>query len=92
MNPTSPNDLSAQLAAKGQVTFPVKIIPKSAGNAIVGMMTDGTLKIRIAATPEKGKANDELKKFLAKDFETTKDKVEIISGATDSHKLVKIEK
>jgi len=92
MNPMSPTDLTDQLAKLGQITFPVKIIPKSEGNAIVGMMTNGALKIRIKAPADKNKANEELVRFLAEDFETTKDKVEIISGKTDPHKLVRLKK
>lgn len=86
------NEIFAQFEESGRVVLRIKVIPKSANNAIVGFLEDGTLKIRIAATPEKGKANKELINFLAEEFEVEKENISIISGASDSLKLVRIEK
>lgn len=86
------NDLFAEFEAAGRITLRVKVIPKSAGNAIVGFLDEETLKIRVAAVPEKGRANKELKSFLAEEFEVAKENVEIISGAADPLKLIRIEK
>ncbi|OGJ43725.1 hypothetical protein A3I58_01720, partial [Candidatus Peregrinibacteria bacterium RIFCSPLOWO2_02_FULL_39_10] len=49
-----------------------------------------TIKIRIKAAPEKGKANKELIKFLSKEFSIPKQNIEIISGKTSQLKLLKI--
>lgn len=68
----------------------VKVIPKSANTELVNEMADGTLKIRVAAPPEKGKANTELIKFLSKHFQIPKNKISIISGQTDPLKLIRI--
>ena len=68
----------------------IKVIPKSPKSEIVETMADGTIKIRVAAPPEKGKANAELIKFLAKHFKMEKSSITIISGKTDQLKLVKI--
>jgi uncharacterized protein len=68
----------------------VKVIPKSPKTEIVGEMADGTLKIRIAAPPERGKANTELIRFLAKHYNCPKSEIRIISGQTDQRKLVRI--
>jgi len=70
------------------MTFRVKVIPRSAKTEIVGTMSDGTLKIRIAAPREKGKANDELVRFLAEHYKVKK--VEIISGHTAALKMVRL--
>jgi len=43
-------------------------------------------KIAIAAVPDKGKANDELLKFLKKEF---KQRFEIVSGETGRKKLIR---
>jgi len=70
------------------MTLRVKVIPRSAKTEIAGTMADGTLKIKIAAPPEKGKANEELVRFLAAHFGTKK--VEIISGHTAALKMVRL--
>ena len=70
------------------MTFRVKVIPRSAKTEIVGRMADGTLKIKIAAPPEKGKANAELIRFLEAHFKV--DSVEIISGHTAALKIVRL--
>lgn len=68
----------------------VKVIPKSPRNEIVGTMADGTLKVRIAAAPEKGRANAELCAFLARHYGVPKSAVTILSGQTSPRKLVRI--
>lgn len=90
--PLSPDALVDKFRSEGRIVIRVKVIPKSSFNAIVGLLSDGTLKVRIAATPEHGKANEELISFLAEEFGTHKQSITILSGATDQLKLVKIEK
>lgn len=68
----------------------VKVLPKSPKNEMVEIMDDDTIKIRIKAVPEKGKANKELIKFLAKELDLPKENVQIISGKSDPLKLIKI--
>ncbi|MDD3066816.1 MAG: DUF167 domain-containing protein [Candidatus Gracilibacteria bacterium] len=86
------NELFAEFEKVGRITLRVKVIPKSAANAIVGLMDNETLKVRIAAVAEKGKANHELINFFAEEFQTGKDKITIITGAADTLKLVRIER
>lgn len=47
------------------MTRQVKVIPHSERSEMAGEMADGTLKVKIAAPAEKGKANDALCTFLA---------------------------
>ena len=68
----------------------VKIIPKSNCNEIVEVLDDETIKIRIKAVPEKGKANKELLKFLSKELTIDKTSISIVSGKADPTKLIKI--
>ena len=65
----------------------LKIIPNSKVNKIVGVFGD-FLKIKITAAPEKGKANEELCKFLAKKFDMPKSRVKIVKGQTQPIKIV----
>lgn len=75
-------------------TFPVyfrlKVIPNQPKTEYVSTMDDGTIKIRVAAIPEKGRANKEIIRFFAELLGVTKDRVEITSGAGDSTKLLRI--
>lgn len=65
----------------------VKIIPQSSLDAILGWENE-ELKVRIAAPPEKGKANRALIKFLAKFLDLTQAQVVIVSGETSRHKKI----
>ena len=73
------------------VEIRVKVIPKSSQSAIAGHLADGTWKIKLAATPEKGKANRALCEFLAEHLGVTVSRVQIISGETSHRKRVRIE-
>jgi uncharacterized protein len=68
----------------------IKVIPRSARSEMAGEMADGTLKVRIKAVPEDGKANRELCSFLAKHYKIAPDKVELLAGATSTRKLVRV--
>ena len=72
------------------MTVRVKVIPRSARTEIAGEMADGTLKIRIAAPPEKGRANDALCVFLARHFGVPREAVSIVSGHSAALKLVRV--
>ena len=49
------------------------------------------VKIRLAAPPVDGAANDELVRFVADAFGVPKRNVEIVSGATSRQKRVRVE-
>ncbi len=68
----------------------IKVLPKSPKNEIVDILDDGTIKIRIKAVPEKGKANAELIKFLSKTAQVSKENISILSGKSEQIKLIKI--
>lgn len=86
------DDIKTQLENKGEAYLAIKVIPGSAKTEFREMMADDTYKIAIAAAPEKGKANTELIKFLAKELKVLKSRLVIISGAGERTKLVKITK
>ncbi len=68
----------------------VKVVPRASRSEITGTMADGSLKVKVAAVPEKGKANEELCAVLARHFEVPSRSVEVISGATSTRKRVRI--
>lgn len=69
----------------------VKVTPRASKNEIVGTMDDGTLKVKIAAPPEKGKANEALCAFLAAHYGVAKSAVRVVSGYTSTMKRVEVE-
>ncbi len=83
-------ELRRRLRAGRQLRLSVKVIPKSSRSEFAGRMDDGTLKIRIQAPPEKGKANSELCSFLAGIFEVSPRNVEIVSGHASARKQVRV--
>jgi uncharacterized protein (TIGR00251 family) len=68
----------------------VRIQPGASDDKIVGVVNDA-LKIRITAPPEDGKANSHLVKYLAKTFGVAKSRVELITGANNRHKRLRIQ-
>ena len=79
-----------ELRAKGTVQFYVRARPGAPVTKAVSRMDDESIKIDIAAPAENGKANKELLKFLAREFEVGIDQVSIVSGAKSRMKLVRI--
>jgi uncharacterized protein (TIGR00251 family) len=67
----------------------IKVTPNSSKNKIVGWLND-VLKIRIAAPPQKGKANKELVEFLSEEFKIPKSSIEIKKGYKERNKIIEI--
>ncbi|MFI4910691.1 MAG: DUF167 domain-containing protein [Sedimentisphaeraceae bacterium JB056] len=74
---------------EGGISFCVKIVPGSSRTSIEGALGN-MLKIKVAAAPEKGKANKELTAFLAKKLGVRKSDIEITSGKTNPVKTIEI--
>jgi hypothetical protein len=72
------------------MTVRVKVIPRSPKSEMAGQMADGTLKVKIAAPPENGKANAALCAFLARHYGVPRSSVTIVSGHAAALKLVRI--
>lgn len=68
----------------------IKVVPRAKKTEYVDTMSDGTIKIRLKAVPEKGRANEELIRYLSESLHLSTDEIEIISGFTDARKLLRI--
>lgn len=68
----------------------VRVVPNSSQTEIVGWMADGALKIKLAAPPVDGKANQELISFLAKALNVSKSLIEITGGQTSKKKTIRL--
>lgn len=84
------DEYRAKLRSHRQITLFLKVIPKSSRNEIAGFLEDGTMKLKITAAPERGKANAEIVAFLADQFGVSKRQVEIVRGETSALKTVVI--
>jgi uncharacterized protein (TIGR00251 family) len=73
------------------VDIRVKVIPKSSKTEFVGYLPDGTWKVKVAATPEKGKANRALVEFLAEHLCVAKSRIRIVSGETSQLKRIQVD-
>ncbi len=71
------------------VVFTAKIVPGSSRTVVAGILED-MIKIRVAAPPEKGKANQCLIAFLAKELGVKKNAIEILAGHTNPAKQVRV--
>jgi uncharacterized protein (TIGR00251 family) len=71
------------------VVFTAKIVPGSSRTAVAGML-GGMVKVKVAAPPEKGKANQALVTFLADCLGVKKNDVTILSGQTQPVKQVQV--
>jgi uncharacterized protein (TIGR00251 family) len=71
------------------VIFSAKIVPGSSKTAVTGVL-NGMLKVKIAAAPEKGKANQCLVEYLAKQLGVKKNCIAITTGKTSPVKTIKI--
>ena len=74
----------------GEIYLKIKVRPGASRSEVKNIMEDGTVKIDISAAPSRGKANQELIKFLASLFRTSKNNIKIISGASERLKIIKI--
>jgi uncharacterized protein len=77
--------------AKGGAAFTVRVVTRSANTELVGVQEDGSLKIRLVASPAGDPAaNQELVNFLAEKLNVPKDKIEIVAGADGRDKIVTV--
>jgi hypothetical protein len=68
----------------------VRVTTQASKNQIVGALSDGTIKIRIAAVPTKGQANEELIQYLSDVLGVAKSRIELVAGGTGRDKLISV--
>lgn len=66
----------------------VKVVPNASQTKIKEVMSDGTVKILVSAAAEKGKANQELLRFLEKNYGMN---AVLVAGESDRKKLIRLE-
>jgi len=72
----------------------IRLTPKAGANRIGDVVADadgyGRLKVQVSAVPEKGKANKALLKLLSKSWGVGMRRLDLIAGAKDRNKTVRI--
>ena len=72
-----------------QAKIVVRVQPNASKNKVVGF-NNGVLRVRIAAHPIKGKANQELIKFISNVLGVSESNLIIEKGLTSKNKMVAI--
>ena len=72
------------------VTLKVRVQPNAARDQVVGYQED-TLRLRVTAPPQRGKANAAVVSLLAETLGVTKRRVRILRGHASREKLVVVE-
>jgi uncharacterized protein len=70
------------------VTFAVRVQPRASKTGLAGEV-EGALKIRLAAPPVDGAANEELIAFLAKLLGVPRRQISLVSGVAARHKVIR---
>lgn len=73
------------------ITLKIKVTPRGSKTEILGTLPDGTLRIKLAAPPVDGAANEALVEFLAKEYQVAKSQITIKSGHASRLKTITIE-
>jgi len=71
------------------VKLRIKVVPSSSKDVIAEWLDD-TLKVRVRAPPEKGKANAAVEKLIEKTLGLPRGHVHIVSGKTSGRKVIEI--
>ncbi|MEL6307050.1 MAG: DUF167 domain-containing protein [Chloroflexota bacterium] len=78
--------------ARGGAALGVRVVTKATETEIVGKTDEGTLKIRLVASPAgDSSANEELVGFLAEKLSVPAEKIEILFGEDKRDKIISIE-
>jgi uncharacterized protein (TIGR00251 family) len=75
----------------GAVTLRIRVQPRARRTEIVGEHA-GALKLKVAAPPVDGKANEECRRFFGKLLDVSVGSIEIIAGESSRDKVIRIHK
>lgn len=68
----------------------VRVTPRAISNEIAEVLDDGTIKVRLAASPADDESNEALVVFLAEILGVPKSKLDIVAGSVGRDKLVSV--
>jgi len=68
----------------------IRVTPRASRNEVVEILDDGTVRVRLAASPADEEANAALLEFLAEILGVPPSKLDIVAGVLGRDKLVSI--
>ena len=68
----------------------VRVTPRASRNEVVEILEDGTVKVRIAASPADDEANAALLEFLSEILGVPQNKLDIVAGVMGRDKLISV--
>jgi uncharacterized protein len=74
----------------GVVLVPVKVVPGASRSRVVGPLGD-RLKVAVLSPPERGAANEEVRRLLADRLGMRTQDVRVVAGATSPRKTVAVD-
>jgi len=77
------------LEKDGILSFQVRVVPRASRSEIVGEH-DGALRVRLAAPPVEGAANEELVRVLSRALGLSRSAIEISAGHSSKLKTVRL--
>jgi len=83
--------LKEALANNTSISFGVRVRPFAPETLVTGRLADGTFKVNVDAPAEEGKANEELIRYLAREFEVDRSRVRILAGGSGRRKIIRID-
>ena len=75
---------------KRGVALAVRITPRASRNEVTEIHADGTVKIRLAATPVSSDENKQLVSFLSEVLGCPPTKLDIVAGISGRDKLISV--
>lgn len=77
--------------ATGGAAFTVRVVTRAANTEFVGVQEDGSLKVRLTASPAGDPAaNQELREFLAGHLGVPIKNIEIVAGENGREKIISV--
>jgi uncharacterized protein len=79
---------AASRASDDGVCVPLRVSPGAKKSGVEGVYGEGSVKLKVAASPVDGKANAGIEAFLAKLLGVRKSDVEVVKGTSSRDKTV----
>ncbi len=73
----------------GSLTFKLLVVPRASRSEVVGEH-EGALRVRIAAPPVNGAANEEVTRLISGLLKVSRGAVNVVKGQTSKRKIIRV--